>query len=142
MQETFLRVERISHVGAIDRPDDYLFRIALNVASDRRRSERRHLRMDEVDALLNIADDAPTAAAVVAGRQDIEILDRALQELPPRMQHVFSAAMVKRQADSEIAAELGVSSRTVEIDLSNALKHCAHRLGRTLSRRSGGPRPR
>jgi RNA polymerase sigma-70 factor, ECF subfamily len=142
LQETFLRVERILNAGAIDRPDDYLFRIAMNVAIDRRRSEQRFLRVDEVHALLNVADDSPTAATIVEGRQDIEILDCALQELSPRVRHIFSAAMVKHQSDSEIAAELGISSRTVEIDLSKALKHCAQRLGRTLSRRGGGPRPR
>jgi DNA-directed RNA polymerase specialized sigma24 family protein len=75
LQETFLHAERISNAGAIERPDDYLFRIA----------------------------------AVVEGRQDLEILDQALQKLSPRMRHVFSAVMVERQADCEIVAELGVS---------------------------------
>lgn len=142
LQETFLRVERMSSAAAINSPKDYLFRIALNVATDRRRVEKRHLSLDAVDALLDIPDDAPDAAAVVEGRQDIEALDRALAELPARARQVFMAAVVKKLPDHEIAAQLNVSIRTVEIDLRNALKHCAQRLDRTLIRRTGGPRPR
>ncbi|MGT2504599.1 RNA polymerase sigma factor [Bradyrhizobium guangxiense] len=106
------------------------------------RVEQRHLSLDAVDALLDIPDDAPDAAAIMEGRQDIEALDRALAELPVRARQVFVAAVVKKQPDHEIAAQLGVSIRTVEIDLRNALKHCAERLDRTLIRRTGGPRPR
>ena len=142
LQETFLRVERMSNTPAISSPKDYLFRIAINVATDRRRVEQRHLSLDAIDALLDIPDDAPDAAAVVEGRQDIEALDRALAELPARARQVFIAAVVKKQPDHEIAAQLGFSIRTVEIDLRNALKHCAQRLDRTLIRRTGGPRPR
>ncbi|WP_211908337.1 sigma factor-like helix-turn-helix DNA-binding protein [Tardiphaga alba] len=43
---------------------------------------------------------------------------------------IRSAAMVKNKPYVEIATELGVSARMVEIDLSNALKHCARKLGR------------
>ncbi len=142
LQETFLRVERMSSAPAISRPKDYLFRIALNVATDRRRADQRHLSLDAIDTLLDIPDDAPDAAAIMEGRQDIEALDRALAELPVRARHVFTAAVVNKLPDHEIAAELGVSIRTVEIDLRNALKHCAQRLDRTLIRRTGGPRPR
>jgi RNA polymerase sigma-70 factor (ECF subfamily) len=142
LQETFLRVERMSNVPAVNSPKDYLFRIALNVATDRRRVEQRHLSLDAVDALLDIPDDTPDAIAVMEGRQDIEALDRALTELPARARQVFMAAVVKKLPDHEIAAQLGVSVRTVEIDLRNALKHCAQRLDRTLIRRTGGPRPR
>lgn len=141
LQETFLRVERMSNARTVS-PKDYLFRIALNVATDRRRVEQRHLSLDAVDALLDIPDDTPDAVAVMEGRQDIEALDRALAELPARARHVFVSAVVNKMPDHEIAAQLGVSIRTVEIDLRNALKHCAQRLDRDLIRRTGGPRPR
>ncbi|OYU89625.1 MAG: RNA polymerase subunit sigma-24 [Bradyrhizobiaceae bacterium PARB1] len=142
LQETFLRVERMSNAPTVNSPKDYLFRIALNVATDRRRVEQRHLSLDAVDALLDIPDDTPDAVAVMEGRQDIEALDRALAELPARARHVFVSAVVNKMPDHEIAAQLGVSIRTVEIDLRNALKHCAQRLDRDLIRRTGGPRPR
>ncbi|WP_249225562.1 RNA polymerase sigma factor [Tardiphaga alba] len=142
LQDTFLRVERMTNATAISSPKDYLFRMALNVATDRRRVEQRHLSLDAVDALLDVPDDSPDASAIVEGRQDIQALDRALAELPARARQVFVLAVIKKMADQQIAAQLGVSLRTVEIDLRNALKHCAQRLDRTLIRRTGGPRPR
>jgi len=142
LQETFLRIEQMQNAPAVNSPKDYLFRIALNVATDRRRGEKRLLSMDAIDALLDIPDESPDAAAIVEGRQDIQALDLALAELPSRARQVFMAAVVRKMPDHEIAAQLGVSVRTVEIDLRNSLKHCAARLGRTLLRRSGGPRPK
>ena len=142
LQETFLRVEQMQNPPVVNSPKDYLFRIALNVATDRRRIEKRLLSLEAVEALLEIPDVSPDAAAVFEGRQDIEALDHALAELPDRTRQVFVAAVVRNMPDHEIAEKLDVSVRTVEIDLRTALKHCALRLGRTLVRRAGGPRPR
>ena len=140
LHETFLRVERVTETAPVRSPKDFLFRIALNVATDRRRVERRYLTGDAIDALLEIPDETPDAAAILEGRQEIEALGRALAELPIRCRKVFMAAVVQKLPDQQIAAQLGVSVRTVEIDLKQALKHCAERLDRTLIRRAGGPR--
>lgn len=142
LHETFLRVERVTDTAPVLRPKDFLFRIAINVATDRRRLEKRYLSADAVQEFLDIPDDAPDAASILEGRQDVEALDRALAELPIRCRKVFMAAMVQKLPDQEIATTLGVSVRTVEIDLKQALKHCAVRLDRTLVRRAGGPRPK
>ncbi len=142
LHETFLRVDRVTDAAPVRSPKDFLFRIALNVATDRRRIERRYLSADAIDALMEIPDEAPDAAAILEGRQEIEALERALAELPGRCRQVFMKAVVQKLPDQEIAALLGVSVRTVEIDLKQALKHCAARLDRTLIRRAGGPRPK
>jgi RNA polymerase sigma-70 factor (ECF subfamily) len=142
LHETFLRVERVTEAAPVRSPKDFLFRIALNVATDRRRVEKRYISADAIDALLEIPDETPDAATIFEGRQEIEALDRALAELPNRCRKVFMAAVVQKLPDQEIATLLGVSLRTVEIDLKQALKHCATRLDRTLIRRAGGPRPK
>lgn len=142
LHETFLRVERVTDAAPVRSPKDFLFRIALNVATDRRRVERRFLSADAIDALMEIPDESPDAAEILEGRQEIEALDRALSELPARSRQVFMKAVVQKLPDQEIATLLGVSVRTVEIDLKQALKHCAARLDRTLIRRAGGPRPK
>lgn len=141
LHETFLRVERVTDADPVRSPKDFLYRIALNVATDRRRAER-FLSAEAIDEFLQIADEAPDAATILEGRQEMEALQRALAELPPRSRAIFKAAVVEKLPDQEIATMLGVSVRTVEIDLKHALKHCAGRLDRTLIRRAGGPRPR
>ena len=142
LQETFLRVERVTETSPVRSPKDFLFRIALNVATDQRRVGKRYLSAEAVHEFLDIPDESPDAASILEGRQDIEALQRALAELPTRTRAVFMAAVVKKMPDHAIATQLGVSVRTVEIDLKQALIHCATRLDRTLVRRAGGPRPR
>jgi RNA polymerase sigma-70 factor (ECF subfamily) len=142
LHETFLRVERVTETAPVRSPRDFLFRIALNVATDRRRVEKRYLSAETVHEFLEIPDEAPDAASILEGRQEVEALDKALAELPDRCRKVFMAAVVQKLPDQEIATLLGVSVRTVEIDLKQALTHCAARLDRTLVRRAGGPRPR
>ncbi|MCK9917125.1 hypothetical protein MXD81_49095 [Microbacteriaceae bacterium K1510] len=51
LQETWLRLDRPGRPGALQRPDAYLFRIALNIAADRRDADRRRLALSEVEAL-------------------------------------------------------------------------------------------
>jgi RNA polymerase sigma-70 factor (ECF subfamily) len=142
LHDTFLRLDRVSDESDVRSPKDFLFRIALNLATDKRRIDRRYLSAEEIDGFLTLPDSAPDPASIAEARSEIEALDRALAELPLRCREVFMCAIVERMADHEIASRLGVSVRTVEIDLRNTLKHCASRLGRTLTRRGGGPRPR
>ena len=124
LHETFLRLDRVSDESAVRSPKDFLFRIALNLATDRRRIERRYLSAEAIDGLLAIPDSAPDPAAIAEARSEIEALDRALAELSYRCREVFSCAIVKRMPDHEIAARLGVSVRTEEVDLKHALTVC------------------
>jgi RNA polymerase sigma-70 factor (ECF subfamily) len=142
LQETFLRLDRVSDATIVRRPREFLVRVASNIAADRQRVERRYLSAAEVVSLLDVRDEAPDPAKVVEARSELEALGRALAELSPRRRRVFRAAMLENMPDHEIAALLNINVRTVESDLKYALKYCASRLGRNLTRRCGGPRPR
>jgi RNA polymerase sigma-70 factor, ECF subfamily len=142
LQETFLRLDRVSDATIVRRPREFLFRVASNIAADHRRVERRYLSTAEVISLLDVRDEAPDPAKVVEARSELEALGRALGELSPRRRRVFRAAMLENMPDHEIATLLNINVRTVESDLKYALKYCASRLGRNLTRRCGGPRPR
>ena len=61
LHETYLRMESMSVLGAIRYPSAYLFRIALNIAEDQRKSGARLLSVPDVEAL---------RAIVVAARID------------------------------------------------------------------------
>jgi RNA polymerase sigma-70 factor (ECF subfamily) len=43
LHDTYLRLEGAAEIGRVRSPLDYLFRIALNIATDRRRAEARRL---------------------------------------------------------------------------------------------------
>ena len=141
LHETYLRLEGLSEIGPVRSPKAYLFRIALNIANDRRRAESRRLTVDEVDCLLDIPDDRPDAARVIEDRSEVELLRRAIAELPARRRHVLTLARIEGLPNREIAEQLGVTVRTVETDLKQAVEHCAERLKRCLPDKFGFHRP-
>jgi RNA polymerase sigma-70 factor (ECF subfamily) len=130
LQETFLRLEGMSEIGPVRSPKAYLFRIAVNIANDRRRSESRRLTVDEIDSLLDIPDDRPDAARVIEDRSEINLLRQAIAELPERRRQVLLLSRVEDLPHREIAQRLGVTVRTIETDLKQAVEHCALRLKR------------
>jgi len=141
LQETFLRLERAVELRPMRSPKAYLFKIAVNIAIDRRRAETRRLTECEVDSLFELADDSPDPARIVEARSEIEVLKRAVAELPRRRREMFLAARMQEVPHRDIAKRFGVTVRTVELELKQALEHCALRLNRNVTPRFG-PRPR
>lgn len=130
LQDTFLRLEGMPEIGPVRSPKAYLFRIALNIAHDRRRAESRRLTVDEADALLQIPDDRPDAARTIEDRSEIDLLRRAIAELPERRRRVLQMSRIDGLPHRDIAKQLGVTVRTIETDLKQAVEHCAQRLKR------------
>ena len=141
LHDTYLRVARAGDIADVQNPRAYLFRIALNLAADRRQADNRRLTRPEIDALLHIADAALDPARIVEARFEVEALERALEELPARRREIFIASRVEEVPHQEIAARFGISTRMIEKELKRALEHCAARLDRNVVRRFG-PRPR
>jgi RNA polymerase sigma-70 factor (ECF subfamily) len=135
LHDTFLRLEGAAEIGEVRSPRAYLFRTALNMAANRRVADSRRLTVSETDALLELADEAPDPARVVEARSDLAALQRALMELPARRRAIVFAACMDEVPHSEIAARFGVTVRTVQIELKQALTYCAQRLGRGMVRR-------
>jgi RNA polymerase sigma-70 factor (ECF subfamily) len=141
LNETFLRLENVSEAKPVGSPKGYLFRIAVNIATDRRREENRRLSSREVDTLLEIADESPDPAQIAEARSEVEAFKQAIAELPDRRQRIVLGVLVEGTSSTELAARFGVSVRTVEIEVKRALEHGALRLKRKLTQRFG-PRPR
>lgn len=137
LHETFLRIERVSEAVSVQRPADYLFRTAINVAKDRRRSDAHLLSAAEIDAITDVADASPDPSEIVGSRLEVKELDKALMELPARRREVFIAAHIEQLPHSEIAARFGINVRTVEFDLQHAMEHLSLRLARRVIRRFG-----
>jgi RNA polymerase sigma-70 factor (ECF subfamily) len=128
IQETYLRIERMGDIGSVRNPAAYLLGIALNIARDYRRAESRRLTVDEVDSLLEIPDDRPDPEHEVEKRSEINLLRRAIAELPERRRLVLTLSRIEGLHNREIAERFGVTVRTIEIDLKQALEHCADRM--------------
>lgn len=121
---------RLHHVGTVDRirnPANYLFRVALNIARDRRMSERRHLSSTEIDQLINMADANPGPEAVIEARSELQLVEKLLAELPPRQRDILVAARLDGLPRREIADRLGISLSLVEKELKLAHEYCLTR---------------
>jgi RNA polymerase sigma-70 factor (ECF subfamily) len=115
--------------------------MALNVAADRRAVDGKFLSGDEIEDLMQIADDSPGPLRVLEGRRELAALQKALDTLTPRRRAIVIAARIEEVPHKEIAERFGISTRMVEKELHAALAHCGDRLNREVIQRFG-PKPR
>jgi RNA polymerase sigma factor (sigma-70 family) len=132
LQDTFLRLSNATGIGPVRDLKAYLFRVALSVVSNRRVAERRRRTVSEVDAVFELADDNPGPDRVIEARSEVGALKRVIQDLPARRREIVMAAFVDEVPLKQIAERLGVSVRTVQVELKQALVHCAIRLNRDM----------
>lgn len=123
LQEAYLRLEMGEDSAPVRSVNGYLFRAALNAGLDRQRVEHRLATATEVEAALQVRDDAPSADVVVEARQEVEALERALAELPERRRAILIAARLDGVSHFDIAACFGISTRMVQFELRRALEH-------------------
>jgi RNA polymerase sigma factor (sigma-70 family) len=146
LHETWLRLHRteLDRAGeaprSIHNPAAYLHRIALNIATDRQRVERRWIAKAEIEALVRDAVEELDPARTAEARSELQALSAALEALPPRRRAVFIASRSEGLSHKAIAERLGVSVRIVDRELNAALKYFGTVLEKKLAPRRG-PRP-
>jgi RNA polymerase sigma-70 factor (ECF subfamily) len=131
-QETFLRVLTQQPSSPILQPRAFLYKTALNLTIDlfrkRRRQAEEALDSDNLHAVLTVPADQE---ALVESREQVQLLYRAIQELPPKCRQVFLLHKFKERSHTEIAAQLGISKSMVEKHIIKAMAHCRQRFGDT-----------
>lgn len=138
LQETWLRLETRGELAPVKNPDAYLFRAALNAASNLLKGEKRRLSHMEIDVLLNVADDAPGPAIIAEDRASIAIVERVMRELTERQRIIFEEAFLGDASHHELAERFGVSLRMIQKDLKHGVDLCARRLKRGKDFASNG----
>jgi RNA polymerase sigma-70 factor, ECF subfamily len=128
LHETWLRLDSGSEITAIQRPQSYLYRMALNVAVDKQRADTRWADKAALEALLRSDADRLDPEHIAAMRSEVTALQRIVAEMPIRRRAVFMAALVEELPYREIAERLGISLRSVEREVTYAFDHCAERL--------------
>jgi RNA polymerase sigma-70 factor (ECF subfamily) len=128
VQESYLRLWRKRTARPLVSARAFLFRIARNFAVDLLREPRG---AQPLDALPEIADEAP-GARDAAGRREFEaLLTAALDALPARQREVIVLCKLRLLAPREAAAQLGLAEKTINEHLYRGLR----RLGAELKRR-------
>jgi RNA polymerase sigma-70 factor (ECF subfamily) len=78
------------------------------------------------DSQLKIIDTLQLSNAEVENQHNLEatqkVIDQSLEELSPRCQQIFTLSRIEEVPNEEIAMQLGISKRSVENQVSLALK--------------------
>lgn len=126
-QESWIKLARNS-AAALAAPVPYLNRIAQTLALDHLRGRKRLLTSDEMADLLKVADERPDPEQIVKQRDQVRLLMRIMKELPERQRRILVEARLSERRHVDIAAEFGVSVRTVELEIRRAVDYCSRRL--------------
>ncbi|MDB5663051.1 MAG: polymerase sigma factor [Sphingomonas bacterium] len=112
--------------GPVADPLAYVYRMAANAASDRRRSALRRGRRDSDWAGTGQLDEASaklvSAEQMLIVRDELARVERALAALPERTSRIFRAFRVEGVSQKAIAAEHGISISAVEKHLQRAYR--------------------
>jgi RNA polymerase sigma-70 factor (ECF subfamily) len=144
LHEAWLRLDRTesnASIAALQNPKAYLYRVALNIATDQKRADKSWLGKIEIEAIYRRAQDDLDPARIVEARSELQHLAEAIDELPPRRRAVFIAARLEYLPYKDIAARLGVTVRVVDRELKLALDHLSTALNEK-SVADGGSSPR
>jgi len=126
IQEAYLRILRLRQTSAIKTPKAFLFATARNLALNAVRSAK--VRGEFALAAVDVTDFLDECAGVeetVARYEELEILTRAIQELPDRCRQIFTLRKVYGLTQAEIAQKLNLSPRTVNAQISIGINKCA-----------------
>jgi RNA polymerase sigma factor (sigma-70 family) len=125
-QEVFLRLSRRLDVEQVDNAEAFLFRTAVNLLRDRsRRGKTAASHMDELVHRAGVEELSPER--VVASRQSLASVLRALDELDERTRDAFILHRLEGMRHTEIADLYGVSVSSVEKYIIKAIAHLAKR---------------
>jgi RNA polymerase sigma-19 factor, ECF subfamily len=129
-QEVFLQLWRQERKGQLqDEARAYLFTAADNLAKDcRRRARTRVSDMHEPLAQHEFVAPNPEFADVVHWGDGLRIVVECMQELSAETQRIFLLYHGSRMTYTEIAKQLGITTRTVERHMAQAIAHCKVRL--------------
>jgi RNA polymerase sigma-70 factor (ECF subfamily) len=125
IQELFLSIWEQRYSWRIATPlNTYLFRAARNRAISHLRHERvearfreRLLRDDPADAVVPL----PLADEVLAARDLEDAIEQAVRRLPARCEEIFRLNRYHHLSYAEVADVLGLSVKTVEVQMGRAL---------------------
>lgn len=105
----------------------YLRRAAINKALNYLRDQK--IKLDDSTTVTQLKLHAPLSDEQLEASELQEIIDQAVDQLPERCRLVFILSRFEQMSYQEIADQLGISTKTVENQISKALKMLRETLG-------------
>lgn len=125
VQESYLRVWRRHTARPIASAKAFLFKAARNIAIDFLRRGKASP-FDPLSSLQTscVIDEAPNAAEKLSLQEKYDLLAEAVATLPARRYEVIILHKFKGLSQKEVAAQLGISERTVANQVLIAVRYC------------------
>jgi RNA polymerase sigma factor (sigma-70 family) len=121
-QDACVRALDVRSPHRVRDPLPYLFRIARNLVIDRRRRRVREAALSESLAVIEQrSGDSADPERILAGKQDLERVLRAIALLPPRCREAFTLHRFGGLSYAMIARRMGVSTSMVEKHIAEAM---------------------
>lgn len=122
VQDAYARVLTVADYRSISNPRAFVLAIVHNLAIERLRRSKV-VRIDYFASLevLDVADSAPDAFAITAGRSDLDRLLRHIEGLPPQCRRVILMRKIDGLSPAVIAEQLSISLSTVEKHIAKGL---------------------
>jgi RNA polymerase sigma-70 factor (ECF subfamily) len=139
LQDMWMRIDQLTD-QPIGQPAAFLYRIAANLATDRRiATTRRGVRDTAWHDDQPTADDIPDAERALVARSQWRAVEGAIADMPERMATALRMFRLEERPQRDIAAHLGISVSGVEKLLQRAYRKLHDRLGPN-GEDSAGPR--
>ncbi|CAH0248885.1 putative RNA polymerase sigma factor FecI [Pseudomonas carnis] len=128
VHDAYVRVLERASDTPIEQPRAFLYRTALNLVIDghRRNALRQSEPLEVLDNEERFAACSPHASHHQGQR--LEMLERALAELPAACRDSFLLRKLEGLSHLQIAERLNISRSLVEKHIVNAMKHCRVRM--------------
>ncbi|MBA4136969.1 MAG: sigma-70 family RNA polymerase sigma factor [Opitutus sp.] len=131
VQESYVRIWKANPAEPIQSARAFLFRIARHLALD----WLRHDRVSPIDAVtdfstLSVLDHGPGVAEAASMAEETALLLTAIDALPARCREIIILRKLRGLAQKEIAAQLGLSEQTVQVQIGRGVRKCEEFLRR------------
>ncbi len=123
VQESYLRIWKARLAQPIRFTKSYLFQIARHLSLDLVRRDRASpIAIVSESVTQAVCDPAPPVVEQAGARDDLRVLARAIDALPGRCREVIILRQIEGVSQKEIAARLGISVLTVQVQVVRGLR--------------------
>ena len=131
VQDSLLRIWTASAGRQISCARAFLFKIARNRALDLLRHDQASPLVAVRDlAGLSVAEEAHSPSDALSTTEKIELVAAAIADLPERCREIVVLRKLSGFSQREVATRLGLSERTVEVQVARGTRRCGEFLRR------------
>lgn len=132
VQESYLRIWQAAARQRITSAKAFLFTVARRLALNALRRDRAAPFVEVTDLNGLFVPDQKQGGDAAALAEEIELLVAAVDSLPPRCREIFVLRRLQGVPQKEIAARLGLSEQTVQVQAARGLQRCSEFMRRRL----------